>query len=110
MKDHANIVELEDIIMTLEFWLSSDAVTNEVEPRRLYRALNALSEVYAMRIRAEVRQRVGSRTVDLAQSQYDDAWTVLHGDIDHCDMSFMGPYSSVLQAGKVVLDLLDASQ
>lgn len=110
MKDHANIVELEDIIMTLEFWLSSDAVTNEVEPRRLYRALNALSEVYAMRVRAEVWQRVGSRTVDLTQSQYDDAWTVLHGDIDHCDMSVMGPYPSVLQAGKVVLDLLDASQ
>lgn len=107
MKDHANLVELEDIIMTIEFWLSSKQAMNEVEPRRLSRALDALSEIYAMRIRGEIHSRTGrtDRPFDLDQSSHDGSWQVIQGSPG--STVFVGSFPSVLHAGKIIMEMLD---
>lgn len=107
MKDHANLVELDDIILTLEFWLSSKQNMNEVEPRRINKALDALSEVYAMRIRGEVyrKTQANDRPFDLDQSSYDGSWVVMRqGEFGS---TTVGTFPSVLQAGKIILEMLD---
>ena len=107
MKDHANLVELDDIILTLEFWLSSKQNMNEVEPRRVSRALDALSEVYAMRIRGEVyrKTQTNQRLFDLDQSSYDGSWIVMRrGEFGS---TTVGTFPSELHAGKIIMEMLD---
>ena len=107
MKDHANLVELDDIILTLEFWLSSKQAMNEVEPRRVSRALDALSEVYAMHIRGEVyrKTRTARPLFDLDQSSHDGSWVVIK--CGEFGSATVGTFPSVLHAGKIIMEMLD---
>ena len=110
MRDQSNVMELEDMIFTLEFWLRSKGSMNEVEPRRLGKALDALSEVYAMHIRDEVHRRT-KRTdgpFDLDQDSHG-RWYVIKW-LDTAGSTTVGTFPSVLQAGRIILEMLDEAR